>query len=77
MYSIINMGVRNSIIYNGFLDGVPALRGYVFGVPFTLSITIKERPLSPNSNFTVSFILPPSKNTALLDILTSSSTSPD
>ena len=65
------------IYYSGFFDGVPAFRGYSIDVPFTLSITIKERPDCPNSNFTTEAIFPPRRNTALLDAATSSSHSPD
>ena len=63
--------------YKGVLDGVPAFLGYSFEVLFTFSITIKERPDSPSSNFMVSVIFPPKIEIAFFELLTSSSHSPD
>ena len=69
--------LQQFLYYIGFLDGVPALRGYSFGVPFTLSMIIKALPKSPNVNLIISLIFPPKINTAFFELSTTYSQAPD
>jgi len=60
--------------YKGFLAGVPAFLGYIFGILFTFSIITIFRVISELGIWItfVSIIFPPSFSIALLDSTISS-----